>query len=56
MGYNAPSETDMTSARPPIILAHRDLQDLIQAKRLLENPGLTARLASAIGARRLWSG
>jgi hypothetical protein len=50
MGYSAPSGTDMNNPRPPIILAHRDLQDLIQARRLLENPGLTARLASAIGA------
>ncbi len=35
--------------RPPVILSERDLDDLTHAKRLLENPGLTARLANVIG-------
>jgi hypothetical protein len=39
----------MSRVRPPIILSHKDLQDLTYAKVLLENPGLTARLANAIG-------
>jgi hypothetical protein len=40
----------MSTARPPVILAQRDLEDLTYAKLLLENPGLTARLANVIGA------
>jgi hypothetical protein len=41
---------DMNTARPPVILADKDLQDLGYAKMLLENPGLTARLANVVGA------
>jgi hypothetical protein len=41
---------EVNVARPPVILGRQDLQDLACAKMLLENPGLTARLASVIGA------
>src|SRR5579864_3072049 len=40
----------MSEPRPPVILAHQDTKDLALAKSLLENPGLTARLASIVGA------
>src|SRR5262249_1730198 len=43
-------EDNMTDSRPPMILASADLKDLIYAKTLLENPGLTARLAEVVGA------
>ena len=35
--------------RPPVILTQKELHDLAYAKALLENPGLTARLASVVG-------
>jgi len=35
--------------RPPVILSGKDLQDLTYAKALLENPGLTAKLANIVG-------
>jgi hypothetical protein len=40
----------MTDEHPPIIMTPKDLQDLAYAKALLENPGLTARLANVLGA------
>lgn len=40
----------MDIRRPPIILAPKDLKDLSFAKFLLENPGLTARIAGVVGA------
>jgi hypothetical protein len=40
----------MSKSRPPVIIAQHDLKDLSHAKALLENPGLTARLANAVGA------
>jgi hypothetical protein len=39
----------MIDARPPVILSPKDLEDLASAKALLENPGLTARLANIVG-------
>ena len=39
----------MSDSRPPVIFAHKDLEDLTYAKILLENPSLTARLASVAG-------
>lgn len=40
----------MNDAKPPVILASEDIEDLTYAKVLLENPGLTARLANVLGA------
>ena len=40
----------MSVLQPPLILAPKDKVDLSYAKGLLENPGLTARLASVVGA------
>jgi hypothetical protein len=42
--------TDMSNPEPPLIMAPEDLRDLREAKLLLENPGLTARLANTVGA------
>ncbi|MER1968012.1 EcsC family protein [Castellaniella sp. GW247-6E4] len=42
--------TDMSSARPLSPLSAADLEDLRLARRLLENPGLTARMTNALGA------
>jgi len=39
----------MSDSEPPVILNSADLKDLCYAKKLLENPGLTARLAEVIG-------
>lgn len=44
-----PVETLMMIRQPPIILSPADLKDLAFAKSLLENPGLTARLANVVG-------
>ena len=39
----------MSDSPPLIVLSSVELKDLIHAKKLLENPGLTARLANVIG-------
>ena len=40
----------MSDARPPVEIEKEDIYDLTDAKILLENPGLTARLANVLGA------
>jgi hypothetical protein len=42
-------ELSMPNERPKPALDERDLTDLMRAKSLLENPGLTARLANMVG-------
>jgi hypothetical protein len=39
----------MNNLPPPIIITPQDLKDLAYARTLLENPGLTARLANVVG-------
>ena len=40
----------MNDVKPPVIIAREDIDDLTDAKILLENPSLTARLANVLGA------
>jgi hypothetical protein len=40
----------MSNSAPPVIMTSVDIGDLTRAKILLENPGLTARLANSLGA------
>jgi hypothetical protein len=40
----------MENEPPPIQLSHEELQDLVRAKRLLENPGHTAKLGNLLGS------
>ncbi|MFO1499687.1 MAG: EcsC family protein [Verrucomicrobiota bacterium] len=39
----------MSDPTPPVTISSDDLKDLMFAKKLLENPGLTARLADVVG-------
>ena len=43
-------ERAMNQSPPPVNIAKEDIYDLTYAKMLLENPGLTARIANILGA------